>query len=251
MKRRGAFALAALLLAACGIPLDRAPHDVAPEQDVGVEGASAATDGASTSGPRIFFATTDPQSTAVRLAQVNRNVPATPADVLAELFKGLTDTERADKRLTTQIPLGTKLSAVTPLGDGTVVIDVDDGIFLNKSQAALVVAVAQIVYTATALPNVERVRLLVDGVARPWPAGDGRQRNGDLTPLDYPSYYPANQPNLPPVPSPTTLPQPTAAPAPTPAPTTSSSSAPPGARPTAAPSPSTTVDEVTTTADAP
>lgn len=245
--RRGALALAALLLAACGIPLDRAPHDVAREQDVGVESARAATDGASSSGPRIFFATTDPQSTAVRLAQVNRNVPATPADVLAELFKGL-DAERADKRLTTQIPVGTKLNAVTPLGDGTVVIDVDNGIFLNKSQAALVVAVAQIVYTATALPNVERVRLLVDGVARPWPAGDGRQRNGDLTPLDYPTYYPANQPNLPPVPSPTTLPQPTAAPAPA---TTTSSSAPappPGARvATTAPPPTTAPDEATTT----
>jgi hypothetical protein len=242
VRRRGALALAALLLSACGIPLDRAPHDVAPEQDVGVAGASAATDSASTSGPRIFFAAADPQSAVVRLAQVNRNVPPTPVDVLAELFKGLTDAERADKRLTTQIPLGTKLNAVNLLGDGTVVIDVDDGIFLNKSQAALVVAVAQIVYTVTALANVERVRLLVDGAARSWQAGDGRQRSGD-----YPSYYPANQPNLPPVPSPTTLAQPTTALA---LATTTSSTAAPGGRVTtvvtAAPAPP---EDTTTTAD--
>ena len=246
--RRGALALAVLLLAACGIPLDRMPHDVAPEQATGAAGASAATGGASSSGPRIFFAAADPQSAVVRLAQVNRNVPGTPADVLAELFKGLTDDERADKRLTTQIPVGTKLNAVNPLGDGTVVINDDRGLFQNTAPGSLVVAVAQIVYTVTALPNVERERLLVDGVARPWPAGDGRQRNGDLTPLDYPTYYPANQPNLPPVPSPTTLPQPTAAPAPA---TTTSSSAPPpppGARvATTAPSPTTAPDEATTT----
>ena len=72
--------------------------------------------------------------------------------------------------------------------------------------------------------------------------------NGDLTPLDYPSYYPANQPNLPPVPSPTTLPQPTAVPAPA---TTTSSSAPPpppGARvTTTAPPPTTATEEAPTT----
>ena len=59
-------------------------------------------------------------------------------------------------------------------------------------------AVAQVVYTATNLPEVERVRLLVDGQERDWLRGDGIAVSTVLTPFDYPELNPSSQPDYPP-----------------------------------------------------
>ena len=225
--RRGtvlaAAALAALVtLASCGIPLDRGPKDVADATDLATQGAPVASGTADS--PRIYFVAPDTQN-GVRLQQVTRDVPATANDVLGALFKGLTGEERK-RQLTTQIPVGTKLQSVAVV-DGAVVVSVDRT-FLAKTN--LSTAVAQIVYTATALPGIERVRLLVDNAPYSWPAGDGRQRDGDLTPLAYPALYPASEPDLPPVPSPT---GPTTVP-PTTLPPPATTTLPPGPTTTAA-----------------
>ncbi len=245
-------AVLALALAGCGIPVDGAPQDI--EDDALTAPGAAASDLSPTAGgQRVYFVAPDSQ-TGVRLQQVRRNVPATPNDVLGALFKGLTDTERTDRQLTTLIPVGTKLLSVETAGDGQIVIDVDATIFEAKRTNSLATAVAQIVYTATSLPNIERVRLLVDGQPQEWTVGDGRDRAGDLTPLAYPTLYPANEPDLPPVPSPTvqtTLPAaPSARPTPTATPaTTPSVPSAPAPEPPAPPDPA--ADEPSTSAPDP
>ena len=57
---------------------------------------------------------------------------------------------------------------------------------------------AQIVYTATGLAQVKRVRLLVDGQPRDWVRGDGVAVSTPLTRFDYPELNPSSQPDYPP-----------------------------------------------------
>jgi hypothetical protein len=248
-RRLGALVAAGSLvvLGACGIPVDTAPHDIADDA-LTAQGATASDTPASPSGQRVFFVAADPTG-AVRLQAVRRDVPSAVSDVLGALFTGLTDTERTSRQLTTQIPVGTKLRSVNPLADGTVVIDVDAVIFEAKG-ANLTTAIGQIVYTATSVPGVERVRLLVDGQPQEWPAGDGRERAGDLTPLAFPALYPSNEPLLPPVPSPTgptTLPPTTTPPSSVAPPPTTTTATPPVA---VAPAPDPATD-ATAAPDAP
>lgn len=191
---------AAVVLAACGIPVDSAPQDI--EDDALTAPGAAASESPTAGGQRVYFVAPDNQA-GVRLQQVRRDVPPTPNDVLGALFKGLTDSERTSRQLTSLIPVGTKLLSVQLATEGRLVVDVDATIFEARRTNSLATAVAQIVYTATSLPGVERVRLLVDGQPQEWPAGDGRERSGDLTPLAFPALYPSDEPNLPPVPSPT------------------------------------------------
>lgn len=226
-RRLAAAGVAALALAGCGIPVDSAPQDI-QEDALTAPGAAASDQSPIGGGQRVYFVAPDNQA-GVRLQQVRRNVPATPNDVLGALFKGLTDTERTSRQLTSLIPVGTRLLSVQLAPEGRLVIDVDATIFEARRTNSLATAVAQIVYTATSLPGVERVRLLVDGQPQEWPAGDGRERAGDLTPLAFPALYPADEPNLPPVPSPTV--QTTVAPstttsAPPPAPAATTTAAP-------------------------
>ena len=76
-------------------------------------------------------------------------------------------------------------------------VDVGDAFFDAKGESQIK-AVAQVVYTATDLPEVERVRLLVDGQERDWLRGDGIAVSTALTPFDYPELNPSSQPDYPP-----------------------------------------------------
>lgn len=192
-----------VVLAACGIPRDSGPQRLS-DADIGPLVNSAAVDSASSlTGQRIYFFVSTAPTESLRLQAVNRDVDASVSSVLSELFKGVSEAEKQG-RLSSQIPVGTRLLSVSPVRDGTVEVNVDDTI--NRAQNNLYAAVAQIVYTATSVAGVERVRLLVNGEPKAWPGDDRVERKGDLTPLAYPTLYPVSQPDLPPVPSPTTLP---------------------------------------------
>jgi hypothetical protein len=67
-------------------------------------------------------------------------------------------------------------------------------------------AVAQIVFTATALPGVQRVQILVNGQSQGWPRGDGTAQpvGQPLTQFAYPDLNPTSEPDYLPAPSPTT-----------------------------------------------
>ena len=170
------------------IPTDQQP----PVEDV--PAGPAAAGGASS--PKVFFLTGQSPQGGERLQGVTRNVGTSPSSVLAALLQGLTVPEQ-DRRLQTFIPLGTTLLDTDLRSDGTLVIDVGDAFFDAKGESQIK-AVAQVVYTATDLPEVERVRLLVDGQERDWPGGDGIAVSTVLTPFDYPELNPSSQPDYPP-----------------------------------------------------
>ncbi len=190
-------AVVGLALAGCGVPMDDSPRAIPNEQQASVEGqpgAPAQAGGASS--PKVFFLTAQSPQGGERLQGVSRNVGTSPSSVLAALLQGLAPDEQ-DRRLQTFIPPGTTLLDADLLGDGTLVIDVDDAFFDAKGESQIK-AVAQVVYTATDLLEVERVRLLVDGQERDWLRGDGIAVSTALTPFDYPELNPSSQPDYPP-----------------------------------------------------
>ena len=89
--------------------------------------------------------------------------------------------------------------------DGTLVIDLNQPFFQATGENQ-VKAVAQIVFTATGIDGVQRVKILVEGQPQGWLRGDGTAQpvGVALTQYAYPELNPTSQPEYPPAPSPTT-----------------------------------------------
>jgi len=85
--------------------------------------------------------------------------------------------------------------------DGVLTVDTSDQL-LSLSGPGLIDAVAQIVFTASEVPGVQSVDLLVNGQREPWPASDGELQTKPLTVYDYPGFVESTQPDFPAVPSP-------------------------------------------------
>jgi hypothetical protein len=214
----------AVVLAACGIPSDGRPRDIADNERLQLADTKAPDQAASTTnGPKVYFLSQGPTGED-RLQPAGRNVPDTPTAVLTELFNGLTTKEQQLNRWRTAVPPDTKLLAPPAQEpDGTLIVNLSQA-FFQASGPAQINAVAQVVFTSTAIDGVQRVKILVEGQAQGWPRGDGTaQPVGEpLTQYAYPELSPDSQPDYPPAPSPTTpttIP-PTTVPAPTIAPPT-------------------------------
>jgi spore germination protein GerM len=133
-----------------------------------------------------------------QLRAVQRGVPATPTAALEELFNGAND-EEDETGLGTAIPDGLRLLSARPVA-GTLQVDVSPEI-LDVQMPALILAVAQIVFTATELDRVREVRLQVEGRNREWPDGRGELQTRTLSRYDYPGLAESSQPEYPPIPS--------------------------------------------------
>ena len=118
------------------------------------------------------------------LVQVTRDLPSPPDPerILASLFDGATEPEvRANLR--TSIPPGTRVISVRaeePL------LQVD----LSREFAAVggeeeILAVSQIVLTATSIEGIESVAFELDGVPTPVPIANGALSNGPVSAGDY------------------------------------------------------------------
>lgn len=155
MRRRGRATVVAMLVAttACGIPVDEAPRAIpGPTTTSEPTGTAVASAGASVG--FVFFIVNN-QLIALQEEVTTRQ----PRDVLAALFEGVP--QGAPPDVISQIPTGTRLGDVQ-LNGGVLEVDVsaefDNVVGTGRSQAA-----AQIVMTATDLPNVDRVALSIDG----------------------------------------------------------------------------------------
>jgi hypothetical protein len=222
---------AAAVLAACGIPSDAAPRDVPLGDRLQLSGPQAPNQAASSVGPKVYFLSSQNPTGQDRLQPAGRNVPATPAAILAELFNGLTRDEQA-RRWRTAIPADTTLLRAPELkSDGTLIVDLDSAFFEVKGDPQLK-AVAQIVFTATGIDGVKRVQILVQDQPQGWPRGDGTaQPVGEpLTQFAYPELNPTSQPDYVPAPSPTTTTSSTVPPS-----TTTTTTRPPVTTPTPKP----------------
>jgi spore germination protein GerM len=204
MKRLVIVVVAVVALAACGIPSDSRPRDVPENERLQLSDQKAPAQAASSVGPKVYFLSQAPNGQD-RLQPAGRNVGSNPSAVLTELFNGLTKDEQQERRWRTSIPADTKLVSVVQEADGTLVVDLNQAFFQATSENQIK-AVAQIVFTATGIEGVQKVKILVEGQPQGWLRGDGTaQPVGEpLTQYAYPELNPTSQPEYPPAPSPTT-----------------------------------------------
>lgn len=196
--RRGVAAVVALalLLAGCGIEPDSAPRDITPdEQDGSGDVGGADGDAQEGSGTRVYLIDAGAPGQAAVLRAVGRDVRPTPTEALLALLDGPSDGEQ-EQRLSTAIPEGTVLHSARFSPRPTLVVDLSERIF-EATGDVLVDAVAQVVFTASELEDVERVELLVEGKRNEWPRGDGTLVGEPLTVFDFPGRAASTQPDFP------------------------------------------------------
>lgn len=183
MTRRPVTAAAAVmsvfLLAGCGVPTDREPRPLAKDDvPFGLLDATSTTTTtvatpATTAPVEIFLVAGD------RLVPVARHVaaPPSPATTLARLLDGPTREERASG-LRTAIAAEAEVEVVTAKA-GTVRLDLDQS-FAELEGREQVLALAQVVFTATGLQDVDGVVFTLAGKPVEVPTADGTLRTGLL-----------------------------------------------------------------------
>jgi hypothetical protein len=184
---------AVLALGACAIQPDSAPRDIPSDDRLPLE--PIAPDGGATEGSsyRVFLVT-DGEG---MVSHVLRDVePPSPRAVLDELFKG-PSAEEFEAGFRTALDTFTLNSAQRVTG--RLNVDVSPEI-LELPQPTLELAVAQIVFTASELAEVDEVRLTVNGEPQAWPDGRGELQTDPLTVFDFPDLVQSTQPALPAIP---------------------------------------------------
>jgi len=166
----GAALVLLLALGACGVPSDDSPREISPARvpfgllepdrppSTRAEGLVRKTD--------VFLVTDD------RLTTVARDVPEpiTPGKVVRILLDGPTNAEAA-MNLRSAIATTSGVSATTP-ANGLVSVELGRS-FATSGPSNQVLGVAQLVYTVTALPGVDRVSFTLNGRPAEVPLGDG------------------------------------------------------------------------------
>jgi hypothetical protein len=202
MRRLVCIAVALLGLAGCGVPTSGDPTTI-PSSEIPYGLAEPepsdptdATLQADVAGTAIYLLGPDKV-----LVPRGRDLPPAPLidrveALLRELAAGPTAPELADK-LSTALPPEVLLD-ISEVTDGTATIDIG-GPVEAPSGADTRVAVAQIVLTATSIPQVHAVRLMREGELIDAPLPDGELTSAPLTADDYASYL---TPPRPPTPTP-------------------------------------------------
>ncbi len=189
-----------LLLGSCGISDDKEPRAL-PSQDVPFglldkEAVTTTTTDAALPTPQgtqrasIFLVVNNE-----RLFEVVKNVqsPGGVRQSLQALFTELSAEELA-QGLNTNIDSGTRLLEVTgPTEEGLVTLDLSENLS-GTVKERLRLALAQIVYTATAAQGVQSVRFKIGGELSEVPDGTGAATSRPLTRADYAQFAPANSP---------------------------------------------------------
>jgi spore germination protein GerM len=169
-----ALVLALLVLAACGVQDDGSPRALAPEDvpfDLLQPATSVANPENAEGQPRaVWFVDNDGL-----LARGERRLeaPVTVEDIVSALLDGVTAAEQANG-LRSNIAPGTRLLEVDGPTDGLVTIDLS-GEILTVSRELQRLAIAQVVFTATGLPNVDRVLFKFDGTGPAEVPGAGNE----------------------------------------------------------------------------
>lgn len=183
-------ALVGLALAACGVPTDRVPQSLS-QRDVpfnllasDVVTTSTTVSSSPTALATIYLVAAD------RLQPVDRLVPTPPTveKVVRRLLSGPSDAE-ARRGLRTAVPAGTTILSA-PVASAIATIDLS-GAFVRGTGPEQIIALAQIVFTATSLPGVVGVRFTLEGRPTEVPAGDGTLTQAPLGRANFASYGPA------------------------------------------------------------
>ncbi len=196
MKRRLSFMVAcvsliALAVSGCGVPADSSPREI-PAEKVPFELLAPSTtqvpsqSTVETTTAQIYFVGPE------RLVVVNRTVasPLSLGGVIASLTQGVTAEETASGLRSAINPQTTVLNAQIT-NDGTAVLNVSDA-FSGISLKEQILALGQLVYTATALPGVKDVQVSLNSSPVEVPRGDGSLTRAPIKTSDYPSLAPAS-----------------------------------------------------------
>jgi len=191
-------AVALVVTGGCGIAPDSAPRDVSPaERNLTVNAVSDGDEAGGTS--RIYLVAPSEAGDPSLLRSTSRDVAPGATPLIKSLLAGPNPEELAS-RLVTNIPQETQLLSTDTSGE-VLFVDVSPEI-TELSGDLLVLAVAQIVFTASEIEGIRAVRLRVEGQDQRWPKGDGETREGTLTVYDFPGLVESAQPPYPAVPSP-------------------------------------------------
>lgn len=133
------------------------------------------------------------------LGSVPRTIEETDEEAfLVTLVNDLIAGPSADEQASgfdSAVPPGTQVLSVTP-AVSRVTIDLS-GSFDRLDDKALVVALAQIVYTLSEGFFIREVIIKVDGQSKTWPRQDGSRTSDPLTIFDYPTAAISSQPAYP------------------------------------------------------
>ena len=185
MRRAALFvALALAAVAACGVPDEGDPRELASD-DVPFDLLDPGSTTTSSTIPRGQAATVTIYLVGTeRLAPVTRELrrPVELEDVFTVLLEGAAADEE-ERGLSTAIPEGTDLRRLK-LTKGVLTLDLSEDI--NEVGADLQQrAIAQLVFTATQFPKVTGVRFRVEGKAAPVPISDGSLQSRPISRRDY------------------------------------------------------------------
>jgi hypothetical protein len=191
MRRRVLVALAVVVLGgACGIATDDGPR-VLPRNDVPFELLAPSTTTVNSTTP-VAVTTEVPVYLvgANRLVVVRRLVESPPSlfRAIESLLAGPT-AEEAGAGLRSAVTNQTRLLSVR-VQSGVATIDLS-GDFASIGGQDQILALAQLVYTATAAQGVLGVRFSLDSKAVEVPRGDGTLTQEPLGPTDYAGLAPA------------------------------------------------------------
>jgi len=148
------------------LPEESVPDEARPED----EGPTAS----------VFFVRSE------RLEAVERSTDPTLDAALRGLLRGPRETE-AEGGLRSAIPAGTTLRSAS-LEAGVATIDLSEGL-ASVVGPEQVLAIAQLVYTATSVPEAAEVVLSIDGVRISPARGDGSLAGGTVGRSDYPDLF--------------------------------------------------------------
>lgn len=175
--------LVALAVGGCAVPTDESPRAVAeeyiPEQLVA---APTTTTAPSDGGPRVelfFVESVDGINELRREPAVLED--AKPTTVVEALVASVP--EELPEGVTSSIPADTQVLGVT-LEDGTLTVDLSEE-FQTVSGEPLILAVAQIVFTASAMPAVEDVAFRIEGEPITVPDAEGTELDRPARRSDY------------------------------------------------------------------
>ena len=194
MRRYVVVVLTLLVLGAtCGVPSDHDPREI-DAQNVPFSLLAPTAGATSTTTPSglapmthltIYLADADGNLVAV---QRDVSAPGTVRKAIVALLRGPTPNE-AD-RLHSAITSDTKLLRISGPKDGLVTIDLSRQL-LDVTGKQQIVALAQVVYTATSRRDVEHVLFRVDGKPKEVPTGDGTLTAQPLNRLSYSELVPS------------------------------------------------------------
>jgi spore germination protein GerM len=191
VRRVALVAVAAVALTACGVPNDSSPRSL-PADAVPFEllapdstGVTTTTLVAVSAEVPIYLVGADRLVAARRLVES----PVELINVLQALLAGATADEGA-AGLRSAIIGSTQLISVRSQS-GVATIDLT-GDFATIGGQDQILAVAQLVFTVTALPGIVGIKLSLDGRAVEVPRGDGTLTQDPLKPADFAVFAPTS-----------------------------------------------------------